>query len=118
MLGPVRFTHIEVCAREVCRAFKITEEIETCIEELKRLDEELARLRAELASIAAADDDSEEGVQSQAQTSDTPAVVRLPDYNVMLLSPPDLPRAKRLITARQNALKSVRSFLGPSHTSR
>lgn len=52
LLGPVRFTHIEDCTREVCRKFKVTEEVRECIETLHSLDRELSELRSELASVA------------------------------------------------------------------
>ncbi|KZT51593.1 hypothetical protein CALCODRAFT_419606, partial [Calocera cornea HHB12733] len=45
LLGPVRFTHIEDCAREVCQFFKSYEEVEELIARLTALDDELAALR-------------------------------------------------------------------------
>ncbi|KAG6381948.1 hypothetical protein JVT61DRAFT_572 [Boletus reticuloceps] len=48
LLGPVRFTHIETCAREVCRRFKKIEEMDECVQTLRTLDDLLAALRAEL----------------------------------------------------------------------
>lgn len=108
MLGPVRFTHIEVCAREVCRTFKAVEEVEACIEELKELDESISQKRAELATLPAPDDTS----QPNATTSlALYAPTRIPDYSKMLLNPPDVNKAKRLIVARQNTMKSVSSIL-------
>ncbi|KAL5514681.1 hypothetical protein ACEPAG_1997 [Sanghuangporus baumii] len=110
LLGPVRFTHIETCTREVCRTFKLIEEVEGVIEELKELDERLAQLRSELAEIQnrSAPDPAELGsVSSPVATHREP-----PDYRVILLSPsPDLERAKRLITARQRAIRSVKGIL-------
>ncbi|KAH8112854.1 ribosomal protein S5 domain 2-like protein [Phellopilus nigrolimitatus] len=104
LLGPVRFTHIETCTREVCRAFKVIEEVEAIIEELKELDVKLAQLRADLARSSAS---------TTAGTSEVNAPNRTaPDYNLMLLTPvPDLTRAKRLLTARQNAIRSVSGIL-------
>ncbi|KAL5478468.1 hypothetical protein ACEPAI_2652 [Sanghuangporus weigelae] len=110
LLGPVRFTHIETCTREVCRRFKLIEEVEGIIEELKEVDEQLAQLRSELAEIQnqGAPDPAELGsVSSPASTHREP-----PDYRAILLSPsPDLERAKRLITARQRAIRSVKEIL-------
>ena len=50
LLGPVRFTHIENCTREVCQKFKAVEEVRECIDTLRSLDAQLADLRAQLAS--------------------------------------------------------------------
>src|SRR5271154_5308489 len=47
LLGPARFTHIETCAREVCRDFKRKVEVEEHISTLRSLDDILADLRAE-----------------------------------------------------------------------
>jgi len=100
MLGPVRFTHIENCAREVCRAFKAVDEIEACVEDLKQLDEQLVQLRSELAKLSA----------PEAEDTNSASSTRRNDYST-LLDPPDIPKAKRLITARQNAIKSVNGLL-------
>ena len=103
MLGPVRFTHIETCAREVCKAFKIIDEVEDCISELKRLDAELANLRAELAAVSPP-------ILSQ-EVSSSPSKSKSANYEEQLLSPPDVAKANRLVNARQNAIRSVRGFL-------
>ncbi|KLO18942.1 ribosomal protein S5 domain 2-like protein [Schizopora paradoxa] len=105
MLGPVRFTHIEICAREVARNFREIEEIETCIEELNELDEELLRLRALLPQNA--------GTDSSANPT-SPTKPR--DYRAMLLGTRDVEKAKRLVRARQNAVKSVQSILATSNS--
>ena len=104
MLGPIRFTHIELCAQEVCHTFKLTEEVEIYIEELKVLDIELAQLRSNLAAITSLHSNSPD---KNSQDS----LARLPDYDSMLLSPPDLLRAQRLITARRNAIASVKTII-------
>ncbi|KIY50270.1 ribosomal protein S5 domain 2-like protein [Fistulina hepatica ATCC 64428] len=88
MLGPARFTHIETCASEVCRVFKKNEEIADCLSTLTTLDDILADLRAELT-------------EKRALTE--------PDYASWIES--DLPRARRLIKARENAIKSVKLAL-------
>ena len=106
LLGPVRFTHIETCTREVCRTFKLVEDVESAIEELKELDEKLARLRSELAEVQSHSEKPEE-TSTPISTPREP-----PDYRAMLLSPsPDLARAKRLIAARQSAIRSVKRIL-------
>ena len=118
MLGPVRFTHIENCAREVCRTFKEVEEVESCIIELKDLESELSRLRAQLPNNDPADSSSQTAaVGLRTGTGTTKSL----DYTD-LLKPPDPARAKRLVRARQSAIKSVSKLLanasnGPQYTS-
>jgi len=109
MLGPVRFTHIENCSREVSRIFREIEEIERCIEELKEMDQELLRLRALLLQNAG----TEKSADSTSTTS--PSKVREVDYAAMLLEPRDVAKANRLVRARQNAVKSVKSVLASSN---
>lgn len=82
----------------MCRAFKAIEEVEEIIDELNTLDEELASLRAELATRTSSSQGSGSGTRSM-------------EYEKMLLSPPDVSKAKRLLTARQNAIKSVKEIL-------
>ena len=103
MLGPVRFTHIETCAREVCKSFKIIDEVEECILELKRLDVDLANLRAELSAILPPTVPQE--------VSSSPSKPKSTNYEEQLLSPPDVARANRLVNARQHAIRSVRGLL-------
>lgn len=132
LLGPVRFTHIESCTREVCRSFKAMEEVEAIISELTELDATLARLRTELAAITAAaavaasatatTSSSTTGTDTTTMaaaqdTKDTdseipkPNLTRSVEYRKTLLSPPDVLKARRLLTARQNAIKSVNGVL-------
>ncbi|THH05947.1 hypothetical protein EW145_g4433 [Phellinidium pouzarii] len=122
LLGPVRFTHIETCTREVCRTFRAIEDVEAVIEELKELDVRLAQLRAELVELTVQPQtDSStsygaplepEGQSSLQSPIGVPAINRAIDYTAMLLSPiPDLPRAKRLLVARQNAIRSVNDII-------
>ena len=94
----MRFTHIENCTHEVCREFKAIEEVEEIIGELNTLDEELASLRAELATRTSSSQGSGSGARSV-------------EYEKTLLSPPDVSKAKRLLTARRNAIKSVKEIL-------
>ncbi|KAF9243162.1 ribosomal protein S5 domain 2-type protein [Melanogaster broomeanus] len=89
LLGPVRFTHIETCASEVCRKFKKVEEMEECIQTLKTLDDLLAVLRAEL---------------------DTMISDKTPDYSIIQQGL-DLTKAKRLIHARESAIKNVKMLI-------
>lgn len=96
MLGPVRFTHIEMCTREVCRTFKAIEEVEACIVDLTEMDDALVELRTELATLSG---DNVPLSPAKAQ-----------DYS-LLLDPPDLPKARRLLVARKNAVKSVKSLV-------
>ena len=101
MLGPARFAHIETCAREVCHAFKIKDEIEDCVVTLTSLDDILVSLRAELAEL-----------RGETAVSDKPVVPtkKKQDYKD-LVDGQDIARAKRLVTARENAIKSVKSSI-------
>ncbi|KAG6902378.1 hypothetical protein C0995_000940 [Termitomyces sp. Mi166 len=94
MLGPTRFAHIERCATEVCQEFKRSEELRECISELTNLDAVLAGLRAEYSVSSAAD-------KSVTTGSTTPK-----DYANL-----DLDKGRRLIKARENAIKSVKLLL-------
>ena len=100
MLGPARFTHFESCAREVCRAFRLRDDVETAVATLRSLDDILASLRSELARHTAMDTGAEPSA-SQAKA---------PDYTA-LEEELDLKKAKRLITARENSIKSVKTAL-------
>ncbi|OCH90571.1 ribosomal protein S5 domain 2-like protein [Obba rivulosa] len=108
MLGPARFTHIETCTREVCHAFLLQEEVETCVSTLRSLDDILATLRSELAELtpATAPDSSDNaGHEISVAMSRKP-----PDY-ASLQQSLDLVKGKRLVTARENAIKSVKIAL-------
>lgn len=95
MLGPVRFTHIEDCTREVCQAFRTKDELEDCIATLGTLDDMLALLRSELAEL----NGTKQNTNSEAKKKQ--------DYKALL----DLSKAKRLVTARENSIKSVQASL-------
>lgn len=95
MLGPIRFTHIEKCTLEVCYAFKIIEKIEECIIELESYDETIANLRAEIAALSGT---------SSPQTTAT-------KYEAILLNPPDLAKARRLLNARKGAMSGLQKTL-------
>ena len=111
MLGAALFKHIELCTREVCRSFRNYEEVLSSIPQLERMDAEISSLRAELASLTPpslqADNTNDEAVATPVPT---PSAAKTQDYS-SLLDPPDLPKTKRLLTARQNALRTVRGLL-------
>ncbi|EJF56820.1 ribosomal protein S5 domain 2-like protein [Dichomitus squalens LYAD-421 SS1] len=105
MLGPVRFEHIETCAREVCRTFRLKDDMVTCVATLTSLDDILASLRAELASVTARKTSSEPtSSQSAAKRSTAKPYATLEESL-------DIAKAKRLITARENSIKSVKQAL-------
>lgn len=109
LLGPVRFAHIETCAGEVCRRFKKMEEMEECVRTLTTLDDLLATLRAELATerekASVQDSSSCSGV-----TENSRAKTKAPDYRSMQDSL-DLTKAKRLIHARESAIKATKTLI-------
>jgi hypothetical protein len=93
MLGPSRFTHIETCTLDVCREFKRKEEVRECLTTLQTLDDILAQLRAELAAVM-----------------NQPApVAKTQDYSGWIDS--DLPKARRLIRAREGAITNVKELI-------
>ncbi|KAF5348655.1 hypothetical protein D9758_006781 [Tetrapyrgos nigripes] len=98
MLGPARFNHIETCASEVCRSFKKSEELKEAITMLSTLDDILTQLRCDLAALS--------GDEERA-TNETPS--KKPDYPAW--TPEDLPKAKRLITARERAIATVKKMI-------
>jgi hypothetical protein len=156
MLGPARFAHIETTAREVCRAFKIRDEVEDLVRTLTQLDALLAARRAELARLAPSStpgSGSPSGTDAHLPTkiavaaapgapypalsksvprspSPTPStdnvlvvvplatiphIVRRPkpketEYAELLASL-DVKKARRLVTSREGALKSVGMLL-------
>ena len=106
MLGPVRFEHMENCAREVCRTFRIKDELEESIATLGTLDDMLELLRGELSELSGTD---------PKVTRATSETKRKHDYKT-LLDTQDLAKAKRLITARENSIKSVKNSLQKAKT--
>ncbi|KAI0359567.1 ribosomal protein S5 domain 2-like protein [Trametes cingulata] len=109
MLGPVRFDHIEMCAREACRAFRLKDDVADAIATLNSLDDILASLRAELASLSAPPSSSEGQEKEQNVTVITKERVR-PSYAALEESL-DIAKAKRLISARENSIRSVKQAL-------
>lgn len=98
MLGPARFSHIETCAREVSHALRARDEVEESVLTLTNLDVMLDALRAELAGLTKQNFSQEQPVKKK------------PDY-ADLLKTLDPSKAKRLITARENSIKSVKASL-------
>jgi hypothetical protein len=107
LLGPARFVHIETCAQEVCRAFKRKEELENCITTISTLDDILADLRAELANLSKSSTTASPSAAAKAMSARTP---KKPDYS-LLCADEDLPKAKRLVGARENAIRSVKGLI-------
>ncbi|KAL0571945.1 hypothetical protein V5O48_010017 [Marasmius crinis-equi] len=106
MLGPARFSHIETCALEVCHSFKRKEELDECILALNTLDDTLAELRRELTELTAQD----KGDRDESQPFDKTSRTRKhPNYSEMTET--DLPKAKRLVLARENAISSVKKLI-------
>ncbi|KAI0795112.1 ribosomal protein S5 domain 2-like protein [Abortiporus biennis] len=113
MLYSARFEHIETCAREVCVTFRKREEVEEAISSLLSLDDILASLRAELSQLLKPESEppqlSQDSVLSSSQ-SDSRASRKSQDYKALRESL-DLAKAKRLVTARENSIKSVKTSL-------
>ena len=105
MLGPVRFAHFETCTREVCRTFRLKDEMSDLIATLTSLDDILASLRADLAKLTASPSDGSEPATVSAPTARKPM-----NYEALKESL-DITKAKRLVTARENAIKSVKTAL-------
>lgn len=101
MLGPMRFAHIETCARDVCRMYSQRDEIEELITTLTSLDDILGSLRADLAVL-------EGGVKPTPKKQDYKA----------LLSSLDIAKAKRLVSVREKSIASVKDALQKDRTSR
>lgn len=106
MLGPVRFTHIQDCAREVCKVFRVEDEMQDCISMLQSLDDILAGLRGELAN------NNNKGAGSP-QTRDSKSEARShakKDYSTLQKSL-DVAKARRQISAREKAIESVKNLI-------
>lgn len=105
MLGPVRFTHIQDCARNVCQVFKVEDEMQDCISMLQSLDDILSDLRAELANTKRTNSPSQ-NQDSKAEAKSHPAK----DYSALQKSL-DIAKARRQISAREKAIESVKKLI-------
>lgn len=105
LLGPARFSHIEACAQEVCQALRRKDELEDAISTLTTLDDILADLRTELANLSESSTTSS-SVDTKDMSTKTP---KKPDYS--LFRAEDVPKAKRLVGARENAITSVKGLI-------
>jgi hypothetical protein len=106
MLGPVRFTHIQDCAREVCQVFRVEDEIQDCISTLKNLDDILADLRDELAGIKEAKSQHKPGPTTDSEARSRPSK----DYSALQKSL-DITKARRQISAREKSIESVKKLI-------
>lgn len=106
MLGPVRFTHIQDCAREVCQVFRVEDEMQDCISTLQSLDDILADLRGELAKIKEEADSQPDYRHSKSEAGSHPAK----DYSALRKSL-DTAKARRQISAREKAIESVKKLI-------
>ena len=104
MLGPVRFTHIEDCAREVCKVFRVEDEMQDCISMLQSLDDILAGLRGELADIKEAS--SPQNLYSKPEARSHAKK----NYSALQKSL-DVAKARRQISAREKAIESVKKLI-------
>lgn len=107
-LGPARFAHIETCTSEVCHEFKRKEALRECTSTLNTLDILLDELRTEYNDIVLNDTSQCDPDTSQPDagnpTVPTPSASK--DYSNI-----DLQKSKRLIKARENAIKSMKLLL-------
>jgi len=97
MLGPVRFTHIETCAAEVCKRFKLQEDLKDCRTMLSSLDDILADLRSEFTALTG-----------------KPSTHKTMDYDPI----DDLPKLRKLVIAREAAIKSMKTLIGKAKEQR
>jgi len=95
MLGPARFHHIETCATEVCQNFKRIDEIQQCVSTLKNLDAVLLGLRTEYNLLTQSTISPEKSKNTSSK-----------DYSHL-----DLEKGRRLVKARESAIKSVKLLL-------
>lgn len=93
MLGPVRFQHIESCARAALGRYMINEAIGPLKEQLRDLDEQLGSLRCRLSVSA--------------------TTVVKPQYDDL-----DFEKVERLIGARKKAIEMLQKRLAPSQVQR
>jgi putative IMPACT (imprinted ancient) family translation regulator len=111
LLGPARFSHIETCATEVCKAYKKSEELEDYITTLRTLDDLLIAHREHLSSLTVAENnETNTSVAPNASPSkSTPTQkkeAKKVDYRGL-----DATKTKRLIQARENSIKTVKAMI-------
>lgn len=97
MLGPARFTHIETCAAEVCKHFKLQEELKDCRTMLCSLDDILAELRLEFTTITG-----------------KPSTHKTTDYELIK----DLSKLRKLVISREAAIKSIKTLISKAKEER
>lgn len=97
MLGPNRFTHIETCAAEVCKHFKLREDLTDCKTMLRSLDVILADLRSEFTALTG-----------------KPSTHKTMGYDTI----DDLPKLRKLVVAREAAIKSIKAVIGKAKEQR
>jgi len=91
MLGPARFTHIETCTAEVCKHFKLQEDLKDCRAMLSSLDDILAELRIEFTTLTG-----------------KPSTHKTMDYD----SIGDLSKLRKLVVAREATIRSIKVLIG------
>lgn len=96
LLGPARFSHIKTSASEVCLDFKKLEGLRDCVSTLSTLDIILAELRSEYNTLA--------GTDVGESTRDAAPASK--DYSNI-----DIVKGKRLVKARENAIRNVKLLL-------
>ena len=113
LLGPARFSHIETCATEVCKAYKKSEELQDCITTLRTLDDLLFAHREQLASLTTTtttENDASSTSTPSNELSSPPSSqnreAKKADYKNL-----DVTKAKRLIQARENSIKAVKAMI-------
>jgi len=118
LLGPARFKHIETCASEACHKFRKIEEMEECIQTLTTLDDLLVTLRTELDALTS---DASTGGTNGETADDGDGISSTPEQRSTIISKPhdysgirntlDLTKARRLIYARESAIRSVKTLI-------
>jgi len=111
LLGPVRFTHIQDCAREVCQVFRVQDEMQDCIATLQSLDDILADLRREFANIDEVGPHPRRNSKSEARPHPTK------DYSGLQKSL-DVAKAQRQISARERAIENVKKLISERRQAR
>jgi len=94
LIGPVRFNHIETCAREAIVEYTKNEQVFGLRTELEELDDLIDELRADLAQPEKTE---EEGEQSGASVKSGGSRT----YRLMT----DVPKLERLIKAKSMTIK-------------